>query len=318
MRIWHCHRAATAALLLVCCILPAAAAADPASTAEPGPVGSAAAAASVSEELDPLFDDAFEAELDRTSNMQSSDPFEGTNRRIFAFNQGLDNFVFEPLTTGYRFVVPEPARKGIRRIFLNLDAPRVFVNDLLQLRFVDAGQTLTRFVLNSTLGVGGLLEAGEAAGLPRHDSDFGQTLARYGVNSGPFLMLPVFGPSTVRDGFGSIVDLAFQPLTYILGPGQFLVNFYISGGSSLTALDANRDKIDALEMSSVDFYAALRSAYLQNRRAAVAAVQPEPEPAESELARDDEAAKTELAAPAGEEPFDAQTGEAQARAQFAY
>ena len=89
--------------------------------------------------------------------------------------------VFDPVTRGYRFLVPEPARKGIRRAFLNLNSPKIFVNDLLQLRFKDAAQTLGRFVLNTTLGLGGLFDAGKAAGWERHDTDFGQTLAKMGV-----------------------------------------------------------------------------------------------------------------------------------------
>ena len=242
------------------------------------PTGIAVVGPETDEVLDSLFDDAFEEELAKSSNMQSSDPFENTNRKVFTFNQGVDRFVFDPVTRGYRFLLPEPARKGIRRLFLNLDSPRIFVNDLFQLRFKDAGVTLTRLVLNTTLGVGGFLEAGDAAGLPRHDSDFGQTLAKFGVVSGPYLVIPVFGPSTVRDGFGSLVDLAFQPLTYILGPGQILVHMYVNGSSGLATLDASYDKVRALEMSSVDFYAAMRSAYLQNRRAAIAAVRPATEP----------------------------------------
>jgi phospholipid-binding lipoprotein MlaA len=242
------------------------------------PQGAAAVVPEITDEMDSFFDDAFEEELAKSSNMQSADPFENANRKVFAFNQGVDRFLFDPITRGYRFMVPEPARKGVRRLFLNLDSPRIFVNDLLQLRFKDAGVTLTRLVLNTTLGVGGFLEAGDAAGLPRHDADFGQTLARYGVVSGPYVVIPVFGPSTVRDGVGSIIDLAFQPLTYILGPGQLLVNVYVNGGSGLTTLDATYDKVRALEMSSVDFYAAMRSAYLQNRRAAIAEVRPAPEP----------------------------------------
>lgn len=235
--------------------------------------------ATAADEFDALFGDAFEEELANSSNMQSADPFEGGNRKVFAFNQQVDRFVLDPVTRGYRFLVPEPARKGVRRVFLNLDSPRIFVNDLFQLRFKDAGVTLTRLLLNSTLGVGGFLEAGEAAGLPRHDADFGQTLAKYGVVSGPYIVIPIFGPSTVRDGVGSVIDLALQPLTYILGPGQLLVNLYVNGGSSLTTLDATYDKVRALEASSVDFYAAMRSAYLQNRRAAIAEVRPAPEPA---------------------------------------
>ena len=277
MRTWLSQWVGVATLTSAVSLVAAAAIAE--STIESSyPAGIVAVDPATDGELDSLFDDAFEEELANSSNMQSSDPFENTNRMVFTFNQGVDRFVFAPVTRGYRFLVPEPARKGIRRVFLNLDSPRIFVNDLFQLRFKDAGVTLTRLLLNSTLGLGGFLEAGDAAGLPRHDADFGQTLAKFGVVSGPYLVIPVFGPSTVRDGFGSIIDLAFQPLTYILGPGQLLVHVYVNGSSGLATLDASYDKVRALEMSSVDFYAAMRSAYLQNRRAAIAAVRPATEP----------------------------------------
>jgi phospholipid-binding lipoprotein MlaA len=220
------------------------------------------------DEFDAAFDAEFDAQLERESDMTDSDPFEKANRKVFAFNRGVNTFVLNPVMKGYRFMVPGPARKSIRRVFQNLDSPRIFVNDLLQLRFADAGKTLGRLVLNSTLGVGGLLDAGAAAGWERHDSDFGQTLAKVGVASGPYIVVPVFGPNTVRDGFGDVVDLAFQPLTYILGPAQIMFQLYMRGGGSLTALEENHDKITALEVASVDFYAAMRSAYLQNRRAA--------------------------------------------------
>jgi len=215
---------------------------------------------------DPLFDDDFENE----SPEQAADPFERSNRKVFGFNEGLDTVLIRPVLVGYRFLVPTFARRGIRRMFLNLSSPKIFVNDLLQLRFRDAGITLGRLALNTTLGFGGLLDPGEAAGWPRHDSDFGQTLAKYGMPSGPYLVVPVLGPSTVRDGFGDIVDLAFQPLTYVLWPAQIMLQVYIGGGTGLAALDANYDKVNALEESSIDFYAAMRSAYLQNRRAVIA------------------------------------------------
>jgi phospholipid-binding lipoprotein MlaA len=282
MRIWLSHGAVvTAALGIALCIgcAPAVAELD----VDPySPRGELAASSPLAYEPDPLFDDDFEAELELESEMTSSDPFENANRRIFGFNQGVHTWVFDPIMHGYRFVVPRVARKGLRRVFLNLNSPKVLVNDLLQLRFKDAAQTVGRFVLNSTLGVGGLLDPGEAAGWTRHDADFGETLAKMGVASGPYIVIPVFGPSTVRDGIGSIVDLAFQPLTYILGPGQLLVQLYIGGGIGLTTFDANLDKLDALEGSSVDFYAAMRSAYLQHRRAAIEGLDPPDEPVADE------------------------------------
>jgi len=286
MRIRLGHAVVAAALGMVVCVAcaPAVAELDAGSRF---PAGEASADTPPVFEFDPLFDEGFEAELELESDMESSDPFENTNRKVFAFNRGVDRLFFAPVTRGYRFMVPRLARKGIRRVFLNLDSPKILVNDLLQLRFKDAGETLGRFVLNSTLGVGGLLDPGAAAGWERHDSDFGQTLAKMGLASGPYIVFPVFGPSSVRDGIGSVVDLAFRPLTYILGPTELMVHVYIGSGNGLVALDASRDKLGALEGSSVDFYAALRSAYLQSRRAVCETDEPA---ADEELAPPEEPA----------------------------
>jgi len=270
---WLTRGAVAAALALVLCVSAGPAVAEIEAVASP-PTGEASDDALLAPEFDPLFDEDFDAELGLSSDTDEVDPFEGANRKVFAFNQGVNAVVFDPVTRGYRFLVPEVARKGIRRAYLNLNSPRVLVNDLLQLRFKDAGVTLGRFVLNSTLGLGGLFDAGKAAGWERHDNDFGRSLAKMGVPSGPYIIVPVFGPSTVRDGLGSIVDLAFQPLAYVLGPSELMVQVYIGSGNGLTALDANFDKIEALEESSVDFYAAMRSAYLQSRRAAIEGIAP--------------------------------------------
>jgi phospholipid-binding lipoprotein MlaA len=168
------------------------------------------------------------------------------------------------MVRGYRFAVPKPARRGIHRVFVNLKAPSTLVNDLLQLRFKDAAQTLGRFVLNSTLGFGGIFDVAIEAGWEHHEADFGQTLGRMGVGAGPYLVLPIIGPNTFRDGFGGVVDLFFQPLTYLLGPVQSIV---LGASRGFTTLDARNAALKALEESSVDFYAALRSAYLQSRAA---------------------------------------------------
>lgn len=273
MRTWRTHGAVAAALGIAICI-PAAPASAELEAQAFSPSGEIIADAPLSAEPDPLFDEEFDAELELSSDVDHVDPFEGANRMVFAFNQGVNTVFFRPVTRGYRFLVPEVARNGLRRAYLNLNSPKVFVNDLLQLRFRDAGETLGRFVLNSTLGLGGLFDAGKAAGWERHDNDFGRSLANIGVVSGPYIVIPLFGPSTVRDGVGSIVDLAFQPLAYILGPTELMLQLYIRGGDSLTLLDANHDKLEALEGSSVDFYAAMRSAYLQSRRAAIEGLAP--------------------------------------------
>lgn len=219
-------------------------------------------------EPDPLFDEALDVELDLKV---APDPLEGMNRGFFTFNQWLDRFFWEPITKTYRFAVPHPGRQAVRRVFLNISSAPIFVNDVLQLRFRDAGQTLGRFVLNTTVGAGGLFDAGIEAGWEFHDRDFGQTLAVYGVPSGPYVVIPIFGPSTLRDGFGEIVDRMFEPLTYVFGIGLLgsSLQVAIGSGTGITTYEAHADELDALEDSSIDFYAALRSVYLQNRAATI-------------------------------------------------
>jgi phospholipid-binding lipoprotein MlaA len=273
MRTWLTH-GAVAAALGIAIFLPAAPALAELEAQALSPSGEMIPDALLPAEHDPLFDEDFDAELELASDVDHADPFENANRVVFAFNQGVNTVFYRPVTRGYRFLVPGLARKGLRHAYLNLNSPKILVNDLLQLRFKGAAQTLYRFVVNSTLGLGGLFDIGKAAGWERHDNDFGRSLAKMGVVSGPYIMIPLVGPSTVRDGLGSVVDLAFQPLTYVLGPAELMLQLYIRGGNSLTILDANHDKLEALEDSSVDFYAALRSAYLQSRRAEIEGLAP--------------------------------------------
>lgn len=226
------------------------------------PTGGSASSDSAIDELE--YDDLFDDLFDFGEEAETNDPFENTNRSLLNFNRGMSRYAFDPLIRGYRFAVPKPVRRGIQRAFVNLKAPSTLVNDLLQLRFKDSATTLGRFVLNSTLGFGGVFDVAIEAGWEHHESDFGQTLGRLGVGAGPYLVLPIFGPNTVRDGFGGVVDLFFQPLTYLIGPVQ---NIVIGATSGFSTLDARDVAMKALEESSVDYYAALRSAFLQSRAA---------------------------------------------------
>jgi phospholipid-binding lipoprotein MlaA len=215
---------------------------------------------------DPLFDDdVFDEQQD------VYDPLEGMNRVFFGFNQYVDNYVWTPITTVYQWVVPEPGRRAVLRAFRNLGSAPIFVNDLLQLRFRDAGETLGRFVLNSTVGMAGFFDAAVEAGWEYHHSDFGQTLAIVGVGKGPYLVLPILGPTTTRDGFGVIVDRAFEPLTYVFGFGLLgpTIQILVGAGNGVATREVYVESLTALEESSVDFYAALRSVYVQNREAEI-------------------------------------------------
>jgi len=247
-----------------------------------GLVATLAIARAHAEAPDPLFDD------DDTTDVATGfpDPIEPVNRVTFAFNQGVDRWVIDPVTRVYRFFVPPPGRRAIKRALVNLDSPVTFVNDMLQLEPVDALVTMSRFVINTTVGVAGLFDVAESLHLEGHQSDFGQTLALSGVPSGPYLILPVLGPTTARDGTGSLVDFLFRPTTYLLTPGgavfvttftqqapELLLGTLVRGSTEIASGFATRDAVGeglaALEASSVDYYAALRNAYYQNRQALI-------------------------------------------------
>jgi phospholipid-binding lipoprotein MlaA len=227
------------------------------------------------EVYDPLFDDGPEGsavELD-------VDPLEPVNRGVFAFNMGLDTWILDPITTGYQWLVPLPARRGVNRFFANLNSPVVFANQILQLRPVPAAQTLGRFVANTSLGAAGFFDfADEVMGLPRVEADFGQTLHRYGIPRGPYLVVPLFGPSTARDALGTVIDQGIDPLTYLIGPLNLQWQLILGGGQGLAFRESNVEAMQALRESSLDFYSALRSAYLQSRRVRELEVRPDTRP----------------------------------------
>jgi phospholipid-binding lipoprotein MlaA len=232
---------------------------------EPDPSSPTDAAGSI-EKYDPLYDEAAE---DEQSGLVS-DPLEPVNRAIFGFNEQVDHYVLNPITRGYRFLVPAPARRGVERFFINLKQPVVFTNLILQGRGRDAAITFGRFAANTTLGVAGIFDyANDVIGWPRTTADFGQTLAVYGMPSGPYLVVPIFGPSNARDAVGNVADQAMNPLTYFFMPLQLQWSLIFGGSQGIAYREANADALDALRDASVDFYAALRSAYTQAREGAV-------------------------------------------------
>jgi phospholipid-binding lipoprotein MlaA len=225
------------------------------------PAGPSDSSSRTDSEPDPLFDDDFDDD-----EAAHGDPLEETNRDVLVGNGFIDKYLFDPVTLVYGKVVPGPLKKGIRNVFSNFDSPKIVVNDLLQLEWKDAGVATTRVVLNSTLGIGGLFDVAARAGFAKHKSDFGQTLAMAGTPSGPYLVLPLFGPSNVRDAFGGAVDVGMSPMTYILGPAVFIS---YGGGMGLVKREENIQALNALESSSIDFYSTLRSAYQQHREEAI-------------------------------------------------
>lgn len=208
------------------------------------------------------FDD-FDFELDEP---EISDPMEPVNRQMLKLNRVLDRFVLDPITVGYRFLVPEPGRRAVYRFFTNINSTQSLANDIFQLEWKDAQRTFVRVVINSTAGIGGLFDPATAWGLDGHVSDFGQTLALAGVSTGPYVVLPLFGPSDARDAVGLGVDSLFHPTFFIL-PGVDALFFNTSSGFS--ERESHYEELKALEESSIDYYSALRSGFIQSREAQV-------------------------------------------------
>lgn len=149
------------------------------------------------------------------ADADQNDPYEAFNRKVFAFNEALDKNVALPAAKVYSDVLPQPAQDGVHNALTNLSEPVTLANDILQGEALMAVQTIGRIAVNSTIGLGGLVDVASPMGIPAHTKDFGETLASYGVGEGPYLVLPLFGPSNPRDATGHIVDIAFDPLTYI-------------------------------------------------------------------------------------------------------
>jgi len=206
---------------------------------------------------------------DTNSQVQTdpNDPLEGWNRQVFAMNQNFDHMVLKPTAEAYVAVMPEVARNSVHNLLTNLDAPVTFANDVLQGEVDLASQTAGRFGLNSTLGLGGLIDVATPAGLPYHSSDFGQTLGVWGVGDDPYLVVPLLGPTNPRDLTGYAADTFADPLNYV---GIRNYTYWAIGRGAANILDARArslDTLDQIEQSSVDPYASTRNLYRQYRRA---------------------------------------------------
>lgn len=217
----------------------------------------------------PAADAAFDDEPSGTTVLVApfNDPLEPINRGIFAFNDVLDRFLIGPIARGYGFIVPEPGKQVVRNFFSNLRAPIRFANDVLQLDGSGAAVTGGRFLINTTVGVLGFLDVADVIGLEHHPADFGQTLHRYSVGAGPYIVIPVLGPSTVRDGVGLVADTFIDPLTYLLDPYPRIA---VAAAEGIVKRETLIELLDELRASSVDFYAALRAAYFQDRAVTLA------------------------------------------------
>jgi phospholipid-binding lipoprotein MlaA len=198
---------------------------------------------------------------------EPSDPFEHFNESMLAFNRKADDWVLRPAATGYAYVVPQPARASVGRFFENVGVIPRFANDLFQGQFKQAGVESARFAMNSTLGVAGLFDpADKWFGLKQEPNDFGLTLAKYGVKEGPYLMLPIFGPSTVRDALGKIVDGAMNPIAYTAPTSAIFYEMAASGVAAVNARSENLNMLDDVDLYSVDPYGAIQDAYIERRQ----------------------------------------------------
>lgn len=211
-------------------------------------------------------------ELRPRHHRTKGDPLEGFNRTMFSIHQFLDRIAFRPLAMVYKAVVPKPLRTGIRHIFSNVGEPLVFANDVLQLKPNRAIKTVGRFLVNSTIGIGGVLDVAKTRefNLPHHDNNFGTTLGHYGIGPGPYIFLPLVGPSNFRD-FGAGVAQG-QTYAFTIGTPFDRAEYRVSE-AVLTGLDLRVESDGALKAllgGAIDPYATLRSAYLQDRAVTIA------------------------------------------------
>lgn len=206
---------------------------------------------------------------------QISDPFEGFNRGTYGLNKGLDRAVLRPAAITYRRVLPKPAREGVHNVLSNLGEPVVFLNDVFQLQPGPASQTVVRFGVNTTAGVLGVFDVASQMRVFHHFADFGQTLGHYGVASGPYVFLPIFGPSSVRDTVGLVVNLAANPFNYARFDGDIATKTtVVIGGALDTRGELDKDLRD-LDHSATDPYVTTRAIWVQNRNAFIRGDKPE-------------------------------------------
>ncbi|MCF7535311.1 VacJ family lipoprotein [Pseudomonas petrae] len=193
------------------------------------------------------------------ANAADEDPWEGVNRAIFRFNDTVDTYALKPIAQGYEFITPQFLEDGIHNMFKNVGEVTNFANDVLQAKPEAAGVDTARLIFNTTFGLLGFFDVGTKMGLQRNDEDFGQTLGHWGVASGPFVMVPLLGPSTVRDAFAKYPDTYTQPWRYI----DHVPTRNTALGVSV--VDTRASLLSAEKLINGDKYIFIRNAYLQNR-----------------------------------------------------
>jgi phospholipid-binding lipoprotein MlaA len=205
------------------------------------------------------------------------DPWSGPNHAFYRLTRTVDRAVIAPVIRVYVRVVPSPVRNGLDNAIRNLDEPRTVANDVLQGRFKPAGKATARFVINSTVGVAGLVDVASKAGIERHESDFGQTLGRYGVKSGPYVFVPLAGPTSVRDGAGRLVDIFADPLALLAGGLGTAFGDVRAGVSAVTERSTADDELRQVDSEFTDPYASIRSVYSQQRARQIAIARGHPQ-----------------------------------------
>lgn len=235
------------------------------------------------------------------STSGNRDPFEPVNRRIYQVNDAVDNALLKPVAIGYQTIVPTAMQDGVGNFFSNINDVIVVVNDLLQGKFSQGLSDTGRFLVNSTVGLLGLVDVGTRIGLTKHNEDFGQTLGYWGLEPGPYLVLPLFGPSNMRDGVGLVADFALDVVSYL---NNVPLRNALTG---VRTVDTRADFLragDVLEQASLDRYTFLRDAYLQRRRNLVYDGSPPLEPLEEFEDFEDDAAPATAPDPAGSTTVD--------------
>ncbi len=215
------------------------------------------------------------------------DPLEGVNRAIFSVNDTLDKYALTPIAETYRDYLPGPIRTGIRNFFANLDDVWIGANNLLQGKIGDSLNDWMRVVINTSFGIGGLFDTATDAGLEKHNEDFGQTLARWGLASGPYLVLPLFGPSTLRDGSAYLtIDARAGPLPLfadaVTNAHEVALRNTLAATSNISFRANALDSVNLLERAALDRYVFAREAFMQRRRYLIHDGAPPPEPESDE------------------------------------
>ena len=199
-----------------------------------------------------------------------NDPIESFNRGVFAFNEFFLDNILTPLTEVYQTVLPDPLEQAISNGLHNLKSPIILLHDLLQGEWSRASITARRFLMNTTLGLGGLIDLADHAGMPRHKEDLGQTLAVWGVSEGPYLVIPLLGPSNPRDFLGGLIDGYIDPLSrWADNTDRDEINYVRLGLTAVDKYGSVREELKEIKKTSIDYYAAIRSLYRQKRQAEI-------------------------------------------------